>query len=299
MIVQIPSKYELCLTYSWGPIDQGMCGHIFECIEYYFILKEHYSVCIFIPEPLSKKFIEDTVRDKYDFTEEETTDLFDNTIFGNHPKILKGSNVLLTDAGFGKMTNRHLLFDNIMAFPCADMSFKQMEGITVFQDDRMYGTDAKCTTHHYVKKILLDRYKTIGDSVIDTNLVYATKNARGLDESIYTELEQYPGNFLLLTNTEIKGILSDRYTQEEMPVKNLFEKFSTYIYTPVGKKYDCSPRFLVECKHYGKNVIFHNIDYWDVDHGLKWRVYDIEYDYDSLLLRSDDSIIELIGDIIG
>jgi len=300
MIVQIPEQYDLCLSYSWGPINQGMCGHLFECIEYYYILKEHYKLCIFIPEKISEQYIRKTIEDKYTFTDDEVNDIISNIIIGDGPFILKGGNLLLVDAGFSKLTNRHLLFNNIMAFPCADMAFKDKAGITVFQDDRLYGTDSLCTTHNYIKKILLDKYRPIGESAENVNLVYATKNARGLDESIYSELsEKYPGDFLLLTNTEIKTKLSDRYTLEEMPVKNLFEKFSTYIYTPVSKKYDCSPRFLVECKYYGKEVIFHEIDYWDIDLGLRWRVHDIEHDYQSLFLRDDDPIVELIGNVVG
>ncbi len=186
-----------------------------------------------------------------------------------------------------------------MAFPCADKTFQKMNNIVMFQDDRIYGK-SECKSIDYIKKILLSKYKEINKGNIrNNNLIYATKNARGLNEDYYKELENtYNDNFLLLTNTEIKSELSNRYIIEEMPVKNLMEKFNTYIYTPVGKKFDCSPRFLVECKFYGKDVIFHNIDYWEEDLGLKWRVHDIEHNFESLFLEEDDEIINLINDII-
>ncbi len=71
MIVKIPEKYELCLSYTWGPIPQGMCGHLFECIEYYYVLKNHFNCCIFIGEEISKDYIQKTIEDKYTFNSEE------------------------------------------------------------------------------------------------------------------------------------------------------------------------------------------------------------------------------------
>ena len=82
------------------------------------------------------------------------------------------------------------------------------------------------------------------------------------------------------------------------PVDNLFDKFSTYIYTPVPRKWDCSPRFIAECKYYGKEVIYHNIDYWDVDLGLYWRKHDIDNEFDSLFLRDADEIIPILQGLI-
>lgn len=291
-------EYDITLSYSWSTMQQGMCGHLFECIEYFYLLKDHFSVCIFIGEEIGLTYIEETIRDKYTFTEEEIQEIISSIIIQPNPSILKGNNLLFTDAGFGKMENKSLLFKNIMAFPCADMTFKTMPKVHVFQDDRIYGK-SEAKTYHYIKKILLSKYKPLNKSVKNVNMIYATKNARGLDESFYPELEKlYSGDFLLLTNTPIKSKLSERFKQEEMPVKNLMEKFSTYIYTPVGKKFDCSPRFLVECKYYGKDVIFHDIDYWDIDLGLKYRVQDIDDHFNSLILEKDDSIIDLIKGVI-
>lgn len=82
------------------------------------------------------------------------------------------------------------------------------------------------------------------------------------------------------------------------PVCNLFNRFSAYVYTPVPRKFDCSPRFLAECVHYGREVIFHNIDYWDEDKGLYWRWWDIQHDFQSLSLTDNDDIVTILQGIL-
>lgn len=47
------------------------------------------------------------------------------------------------------------------------------------------------------------------------------------------------------------------------PVKNFFGQFDTYIYTPVARHFDCSPRLVTECYMQGKNVLV-DLDYVDL-----------------------------------
>ena len=49
---------------------------------------------------------------------------------------------------------------------------------------------------------------------------------------------------------------------------------------------------------YNKKVIYHNIDYWEEDHGLRVRKWDIDNDFDSLHLKDNDNIIEILKGII-
>ena len=162
------------------------------------------------------------------------------------------------------------------------------------QDDRVYKS-VKVNGIDYKKRILFDKLKTIGPAK-DNLLVYATKNCRNLDS--YEELFHYGDNILAITNVENKPADIDGITFVIPPVDNLFEQFTKYIYTPVNRKWDCSPRFIAECKYYGKEVIFHNIDYWDVDHGLRVRQWDIDNDFESLYLKPDDAIVNILKDII-
>lgn len=299
-IVILPKEYELFLSYSWGPMSQGISGHLYECIEYYTILKQHYKTGIVIceDEGITKDQIRTAMLDKYNFTDDEIVQILNDIHFFPSAKVVKGSNLLLTDGNMYKLRNVHLLFDNIMLFPCGDLRFSDMTTVTAFQDYRIYGP---CQHHkNYVKKILFNRYKSIEANTDKTNLVYATRGPREISDSIYNELaESYDGNFIVLTNADLSIPNNSRFTRVEMPVKDLFSKFSNYIYTPTQRKWDCSPRFIAECHWYKKDVKYHNIDYWSQDKGLYWRKYDIENNFNNIILNEDDDIIQLVGNIIN
>ncbi len=296
MISEIPKKYELTLGYSWkSKIDQGICGHLFEMIEYYTILKKYFSVCMMVCENMPWNKIESTIRDKYDFEEDEIRNIRDNLIFLDRPRIVKGNALLLLDGNLTGIKDRVLHFNKLMIFPCRDLKFQTIDNVIALQDDRIYGKGRN--TINYIKKVLLDRYRDIGPSE-KNNLVYATSNPRWLSKHFYEELEErFDGDFLLLSDKKVEG-LSDRFKQEDMPVKNLFERFDRYIYTPTMTQKDCSPRFPVECKFYNKDIEYFKIGYLDRDLGLRYRRHDIENNFESLYLEENDEIIDIIRKIL-
>lgn len=296
MISEVPEKYELSIGYSWHErANQGICGHLFEMIEYYHILSKHINTCMMVCEDMSWERMERTIRDKYDFTDVEIQDMKDNTIFFDRPWVVKGNALLLVDGNFSGMSNRVIGFKHIMAFACRDRKYQTMNNVTVFHDDRIYGEFPN--TKNYIKKILFSRYKGIGRSE-KNNLIYATSNARRLDIPTYQELEKtYEGPFLLLSDEIVKGV-SDRFVQVEMPVKNLFERFDRFIYTRTEINSDCSSRFIAECKFYGKDVEYFQIDYIDRDFGLCFRKYDIEDNFKGLFLKENDPIVGLVDEVL-
>lgn len=298
-IVVLDETYDLFLGYTWGFGSQGVSGHLYECIEYYHILKKHMKVGIFIctSELLTAEHIKAAVEDKYDFTPAEVDELLSDVHFFDPPKVFKGTNLLLVDGNFPKLKDTHILFKNIMAFACYNKAIAAMENITAFLDFRVYG---ECSHHkNYVKKILFYRYKHIDSDVSNVNLLYNKKGPRYIHEDVYKEVEsKYNGDFLVVTDAPVDN-LSDRFTLVNPPVQDLFKKFSTYIYTPIPKQFDCSPRFIAECEWYSKDVIYHNIDYWDIDKGLYWRKQDIENNFDSIILKEDDEIVDLVCNIIN
>jgi len=64
------------------------------------------------------------------------------------------------------------------------------------------------------------------------------------------------------------------------------------IYLPVGRKFDCSSRLIPECAYYGKNVIYHDIDY--IDKGLMTRKGDV-FLLKDLQLDRYDKLFETVG----
>jgi hypothetical protein len=81
--------------------------------------------------------------------------------------------------------------------------------------------------------------------------------------------------------------------QIEAPVKDFFNSFDTYIYTPVQRKFDCSPRLVTECFLHNKKVNI-NLDY--IDLGLQTRYNDCVKNIDSLNLNENDDILQIIED---
>ena len=295
-IIQLDTTYDLWLSYTWSNNNHGICGHTFEVIDYYYILKDNFKTGIFLGEDITWATLEASIRNKYAFTEDEIEDIKANTVFATRPTLLKGKNILFTDGGIVNMQNVTLLFDNIFYFACGNKEIKDndKDNVWILQDDRVY-EPVKKNGVNYKKRILFDKLKQIGPSK-DAVLVYATKNCRNLDS--YEELLQYGNNILAITNKENKPKPIEGFTFVVPPVENLFEQFTTYVYTPVTRKWDCSPRFIAECKYYGKPVIFHNIDYWDEDHGLRVRQWDIDNDFDSLYLRHSDDVVNILKGII-
>jgi len=80
-------------------------------------------------------------------------------------------------------------------------------------------------------------------------------------------------------------------TQTVAPIAEFFDKFGTYIYLPVQRKFDCSPRLVTECCMYGKRV-FMDLDYSDP--GLETRLADARRDLSSLDLTDGDKILDII-----
>jgi len=126
-------------------------------------------------------------------------------------------------------------------------------------------------------------------------MLYGTKNCRNIPLTMYNDLlSTYSKDFICLTNDENKIDVNERMKFLSLPVSNLFEKFSTYVYTPIPREFDCSPRFIAECKYYNKDVIYYNIDYLDKDLGLYWRKHDIENNFKSLFLDDQDPLINIL-----
>lgn len=287
MIFKIPHELALCCG-----IDAGhrVSGHLFEQIEYfyYFYFMKHVDVCIVSDD--ADVYI-DQALEKYNFTPEETQ-IIKSRIY-KYPKnirILAGNKLLFVDGATFYMHNT-MIKGEVYYFRCSWENFQKHS--TVFQDTRMYKELPNSV--HYVKKILFEKLKKPEVSE-DNKLLYLTKNCRHLSEAEFNEvLRKYEDGRKFL-------VISDKYEPyynvpeviyEEVPVENLFSRFSTYIYTKLNYKemVDCSPRFIPECKYFGKDVIYDAPIYL----GLDVRKYDTENNFNSLFLTEEDRLSELIG----
>jgi hypothetical protein len=124
--------------------------------------------------------------------------------------------------------------------------------------------------------------------------MYITYNCRKITRNVvikYHEMSKCKKTILVVPYKISEYDNIKNVFQVEAPVKDLFSKFDTYIYTPVERKFDCSPRLITECFFYNKNV-YMNLDY--VDLGLKTRYDDCINNLSSLNLNDNDDILNII-----
>jgi len=286
-------------------VTHGVCGHIYEVIDYYLLLKDFYNVGILIGEEISYDYKE-LVLYKYDLSESEIDRLIAKTIFANRPRFLIGENILFVDGLLKKHFQEGgvtLRFKNILTFRCSpesDHENLQIENVTVLQDQRIYKDDKEIAVD-YIKKINFSNLHKFETSVNNVAMIYGTGNCRAIQsEMLFDILDKYCfDKYIYITNLTC-DINHDKLEIYNPPVPRIFKQFNTYIYTPIMKRFDCSPRFIAECDHYGKHVIYHDIDdeYLNTDLGLKYRKRDIQAGLNTISLTHDDQIIEILNEKI-
>jgi hypothetical protein len=282
-------KYELIVSMSTE--INGICGHTYEMIEYFFILNKHFKCCLLIPEFEIYDNLKNILHSKYDFTNDEVSNILQHTYNKSNQSKVLGNNMLLTDGIIDNNINKHYIIKKVFLFSCQIRDFNTKHNFVVLADNRIYDFGT-----HYTKKILLDRIKPPRKK--STNmLIYATQDCRDLEQEYYDFIAQkyFSFDFTLLTNRTNKPNVGRRFNWIDMPVDNVFEHFGTYLYTKTSTQFDCSPRFIVECKYFYKEVIY-DIDYNDI--GLETRKYDIEHNFNSLHLREDDDLINILKEHI-
>jgi len=268
---------ELVITYSWSSQNHAICGHTFEVLDYYLLLKEFFDIQILFTEDITWKDIEYLLLDRYNLSEIEIKEMKKNTVFKTNPKIFKCKNILFVDGG--KMIDTYtLLCENVFIFACGPSSDRTFNDkyITLL-DTRIYSNTPN-KYYNYKKKLFFAKYKKTVESGNKT-LIYATENCRKTDK-------EFPNMLKLI--------------KDDLPYLNLFNVIDSYYYTPVPRKFDCSSRLLAECKYYKKKIIFDKevLDYFEEDKGLFYRWYDIENDFESLFLTYNDSIIDIFKEYL-
>lgn len=304
-------RNELCITSCWtlNGWSHGVSGHIFEIIDYYYILKNKYDCCILLCEPLmTPEWFRRVITGKYDFNENEIDEIMKSTKFTSTPKYVKCNKILFVDGCLNKMQNSgvRVFYNEAYTFKCC--KYETIHNLELYNDviplldyrvyENIHPADVDIGIN-YVKKLLLDRYKSVENDMTNTAMIYATKNCRKLtNEQLDKIIHTYRfDKYIVVTNIpDVYKQTNDNIITLQPPVKNLFKKFNTYIYTPTLMRWDGSSRFLVECDHYQKNKIYHDIDdqYLEHDRGLYFRIQDIQTDREKLHLKQTDDILNII-----
>lgn len=315
------SKANIILTYSSYNNKHGICGHFFEVIDYYLILSKFFKTEILISEDIN---MPDLVKALSKYKPDLVKDIYDNIRF-ERPRIYDCPNsiIIFTDGNIN-ITNIYNV-KKIILFPCGTKDYSQLvkynplspkgllNKILFMVDYRLnYILPELSNSIDYVKKINFDALLPINKRDKDVSLyykiLYATSNCKLITKE---KIQSYLDNLLadeilyVLVN-EGSPLLDDPIIDNQVyykvvPVPDLFNIMSEYIYTPIERKWDCSPRMIAECKYFGIPVIYDddiNEDYLKIDTGLMARKWDIENNFESLYLNDNDTIIETIKRIL-
>lgn len=294
----LPNTYNVVLTFS--PIEE-ITGHWFEVYEYYIYLKEYgFSPCMVFQSPNIKyDSIKETLLDKYSI-------FIDNDLYVLSKKELliccPNAVVIVCDGNFKSLIDHRIkiLAKKFLGFGCGNISVllnDTYKDAIYLADKRIY-TNLPNNTIHYSKKIYSKIFKDYTNNP-NNSLFYLTKNCRLININILKDIIQndfymYDNN-IIITNDESYKVLNGFYNSIVLnpPVKNLYNMFKTYVYTPIPRKFDCSSRMIAECNYYGKDVEYY-IDYYDI--GLEIRKNDIIEN--TVWLKKDDPIIKIIEEFL-
>jgi hypothetical protein len=253
-------NYDLVITTSFE-FKFGVCGHLFEMIDYYYAVKKYTGLkpCILLTDGTTRQELLQAIDQKY--LELSVDDVVEHYC----PKVIIAKNLLVVD-GSPRFKNADLLVDKIFLFRCSESDFSYYNAtkaqVLLMQDFDVYGDQIEqVPIAHYKKKILFSKYKPLNGTVDIAAMFYLTDVCRALPQ---VELESiirkhgFDKNIVLTNNKDLYSL--DHVYQ--VPVENIWNKFSTYIYTKVPRQIDCSSRFILECAFYNKQVIY-DIDYYD------------------------------------
>jgi hypothetical protein len=252
--------YDIAITTSFE-FKFGVCGHLYEMVDYYWAIKNYTSLtpCILLSDGTTVDQFKQAVSQKYqDLT-------VDNIYYKPSPKVIIANNLLVVD-GSPRLRNVELLVKNVFLFRCSEDNFEYYTSkkIQVFllQDFEVYDDKPQgLTLIDYKKKILFSKYKQYKSTVKNTGMFYLTSVCRALTHNELAHAIRKHGfeSYIVLTDDPSMYAFDFVY---RVPVDNMWNMFSTYIYTRVPRQIDCSSRFILECLHYGKDIIY-DIDYYD------------------------------------
>lgn len=253
-------QYDLVITTSYN-FKFGICGHLFEMIEYYWAIKTwtKLNVCILLSDGTTIEEFNTALKTKYDDL------LVEDIIYHPFPKVLVTKNILIVD-GSSRFDHTEIYADNFFLLRCHETNYdfysNNKSKCYLFQDFEIYDdVPSNVTVIDYKKKLLYSKFKKIEGSIENNVMFYLTDVSRFIPENdLKTVIQKYGfTNSVIFTN---KPELYKDIKTYKVPVENMWNKFSKYVYTKLPGKRDCSSRFILECMHYNKEVVF-DIDYYD------------------------------------
>ena len=269
---------------------QNLSGHLFECFDYYFHIRKFRKCKILIQEDTTHEKLQYIVNRHY-IESIPSEDI----IIQEHVDLVKVPVVLNVDDCHYLLNRDRYKFacDKFYSFACGDTKLNYSLDCDIIQlvDTKIYDANSlKCKHIDYVKKI----YPKLNHSKPQNKpFAHITKNCKSLSsEMLGALLLEYP-NIIIYSDylNSVDNPMGLNSIYEEATITNvpiLDFNFSKYIYTPVSRHFDCSPRLIVECQLLGIEIVLWNINYFDP--GLERRLNN----YEDFILKDNDPILRIL-----
>ena len=257
-------------------------------IEYFmhFRFVKNIDACILISDGTSEEVFFKAVSSKYDLTDAELSEFEQHTYFRFQPHVIYADTILITN-GSMRFLGADIFANKKLVFRCSNLEpGLDRDDLIILQDPRIY--EDMPNSVPYTKRMMFSKYKKLEPKHPNIGMFYAKSNSKVMHRDEFDYLvdkhKDRFDSFILLTDQVID--VPDGVKLRLVPIPDLWDSFGAYIYThkESTKLVDCSPRFVAECKFYGKELI---IEAPEIDKGLAARLYDIEYG-DVWLRESDD-----------
>ena len=300
-LYRIDQSCDVVLTYS--PIIE-ITGHLFECFDYYLFLSGRYRVRILLFDGLPDAALQTAFESKYKASFDDVLPDIDRVDGASRDSpvdvyVPPNTFLLMTDGNFkaAGYNGTHFMARRLYGFLCepdpGDLP-GMPRNVTYLQDYRIYGKNRLHCSVDYVKKLPFAQYRPCADVDPSLGMMYMTYVCRKVGPDVVADYFRRSGcrsaelvvPYRLKEYDGIPGV-----EQAVAPVPDFFDRFGTYIYLPVPRRLDCSPRLVTECYMRRKRV-FMDLDYSDP--GLETRRADAERDLSSLDLGDGDGILDVI-----
>lgn len=280
-------------------------GHLYEMVEYGYILMKRYDVKLYITDDMSSN-LEQIIENRYNFSKLEKNVLYTSIII-YQDAIDEPDAIMLNVDGYLDLYEAHNIMVNvkhIFTLRCfatyldSISEFAKTHSVTLLEDQRIYEQDFKNVTQkYYVKKILFDKFFEIDTDPDNRYFLYFNNECKRFTLTTFMQFRKRYKNFYIVGPDELSYLGQlDNVKFETIPAMDIFSKFSTLLYfgtTLNAVKEDCSCRLICEAKYYGKDVVV-DCEY-KLDKPTQIRLKDCE-DIDKLSLTYNDDIFTLLED---
>jgi hypothetical protein len=304
--------------------DQDIAnGGFYDNFEYYYILRKYFgsNVNLVYATDHTEEDCIVQLKDKYENIEE---DIWNGIQFVSHlrGKLYKKNKVDIVFSAISASLIWFIRHKNILVadqyiglcdIPELIPASTYYRESKLLYDERVF--NSKGRYEPYRKKILFDKYriKKFGNKH-DYMINLALAERRYSKEFIINLINQLPkgssiGAYIDSKNKEYYSWLTafnktDYFKEDnnriiiyEPPIKNFMSLFKTFIYIPYTDGHDSTPRLIPECKFYGKDILM-KTEGFKISGGY-FRYKDTQNDFESLWLKEDDIIIDIIKEALN